>query len=259
MTDKAEISNGEGTTSLAERARAIMKGQGQQAMWAFIRENTTQEDFLELPDSYHTPSGIAMLKDGSAVTLEIDRLTFLKPIPPGADHQNHQEDTLVDQKPRRTPAGFAQPETIAPNTFDTHSIFKEIVNLQLISHGHETNYDDCLPLQAAAQMQAPSLEQQLLEAARNFAFPDIVFEAMEAALRQTAQEVLENLTPTEREAVLQTIQSRYDAEYDRVNRSRRHLVEGTHDPHWQAQIDRFTEEFPRLYHGIPEEDSPDPG
>ena len=103
-------------------------------------------------------------------------------------------------------------------------------------------------------MQAPSLDQELREAALDFDFPSEVYTAMEKALRRTAQEVMENLPPEERDRVQQTIGARYDAEDARVARSRQHLMDGAPDPEWQAQLNRVEREIPRLYHGIPYED-----
>ena len=113
-----------------------------------------------------------------------------------------------------------------------------------------------MPFQAAAQMQAPSLKAALYEASRNFEFPGTVFAIMEKLLRDTAREVLESLPAQEREMLLQTIKARYDAE--RVARSMQHLREGTHDPEWQTQLDKLSNELPRLYNGIPYEDDEEP-
>ena len=154
-----------------------------------------------------------MLSDGSAVTLDLDELAFINPTPPGDDHEAHQQDTLVDRRPRRTPAGFARAEPVAPDAFNTHTIFKEIINLYLTGNGQEPSYDDCRPLQAAMQMQAPSLDAALREAARSFHFPEEVFRIMDEALRQTAREVLESLPAGERERVHRGIKARYDAEH----------------------------------------------
>ena len=89
---------------MAEQARSVMKNQGQQAMWEFIRENTEPE-----PERHDVKMGIATLSDGSAVTFDIDRLAFLKPFPDGEDHEAHQEETLVDQRPHRLPVGSHGP------------------------------------------------------------------------------------------------------------------------------------------------------
>ena len=239
--------------TMAEQAMSIMQNQGQQALWRFLRDNAAPR-----PNIQDIPMGIAMLTDRSSVTLDITRLTFVNPAPPGNDHKSHQQEKLVDRTPRRTPEGFTHPYPVSPESFTTHSIFKEILNLYLIGAGHEPNYDDCMPFQAAAQMQAPSLEAALYEAARTFEFPNEVYVIMEALLRDTALEVLESLPAQEREMLLQTIRARYDAEYDRVARSMQHLREGTHDPEWQAQLDKLSSEFPRLYDGIPYEDDEEP-
>ena len=200
------------------------------------------------------PMGIAMLTDGSAVTLHITDLTFMNPTPQGSDHKEHQTGKLVDRRPQRPPQGFAAPSPVSPDSFTTHSIFKEIINLYLVGTGQEPSYDDNLELQAAAQMHAPSLAATLYEAANAFNFPDEVYVMMERLLKETAQEVLEALPHNERHMVEQTIKAQYDAENARVARSIQHLQDGTHDPEWQAQLDRFESELPRLYYGIPEEE-----
>ena len=239
--------------TMAEQAMSIMQNQGQQALWRFLRDNAAPN-----PNNRDIPTGIAMLTDGSAVTLEIKELTFLNPVPPGSDHKNHQQEKLVDRIPLSTPQGFTLPYPVSPESFTTHSIFKEILNLYLIDAGHPPAYDNCMPFQAAAQMQAPSLEAALYEAASNFDFPNAVFVIMEKLLRDTAREVLESLPAQEREMLLQTIRARYDAEYARVARSIQHLRDGTHDPEWQAQLDKLSNDLPRLYNGIPHEDDEEP-
>ena len=240
-------------TTMAEQAMSIFQDQGQQALWGFLRNNTAPN-----PNTADIPMGMAMLTDGSAVTLEIKELTFLNPVPPSSDYKNHQQEKLVDRIPLSTPKGFTHPYPVSPESFTTHSIFKEMLNLYLVGAGLEPTYDDCMPFQAAAQMQAPSLEAALYEAARNFEYPDMVYVLMEKLLRDTAREVLESLPFQERETLLGVITARYNAEYARIARSMHHLRDGTHDPEWQAQIDKLSKDLPRLYNGIPHEDDEGP-
>ena len=239
--------------AMAEQAMSIFRNQGQQALWRFLRDNTAPN-----PNTADSPMGIAIFTDGSAVTLDITELTFLNPAPPGSDHEAHQQKSLVEKIPLSTPNGFIPPYPVSPESFTTHSIFKEILNLYLVGAGLEPTYDNCLPFQAAAQMQAPSLEAALYEAARTFEYPDMVFALMEKLLRDTAQAVLESLPIQERETLLRVITARYNAEYERMARSMQHLREGTHDPEWQAQLDRALSELPRMYRGIPHEDEEGP-
>ena len=103
-------------------------------------------------------------------------------------------------------------------------------------------------------MHAPSLENTLREAARHFDIPNEVFAIIEPLIRDTAREVLEALPTHERDMVRQTILARYEAEDRRVARSRQHLRDGTHDPEWQAQLDKINADIPRLYNGIPYEE-----
>ena len=70
--------------TMAEQAMSILQNQGQQALWQFLRDNAAPR-----PNTRDIPMGIAMLTDRSAVTLDITRLTFVNPAPPGSDHENH--------------------------------------------------------------------------------------------------------------------------------------------------------------------------